>query len=110
MADQPSSAGAGSASRERDTTLAKVARLHDHKGGLSVVWHQKPDAMERAIVAAAWALENECLIEHSWPGGCDGDSYFYVADNWQTADKRLTDDEHYSVHLACSGLVGRGRE
>lgn len=34
--------------------ITKLARLHDHKGSLIVVWHTEPTDAEKAFFAVAW--------------------------------------------------------
>ena len=37
-----------------DGLLSKIAKLHDHKGTLTVTWRSAPSAGEREIISKAW--------------------------------------------------------
>ncbi len=46
--------------------LRKVARILDHKGELTVLWHERPDDAEKKVFENAWIAEHESedLVEH----------------------------------------------
>ncbi len=46
--------------------LRKVACILDHKGELTVIWHEQPTDAEKTIFANAWNAECESgeLVEH----------------------------------------------
>jgi hypothetical protein len=37
-----------------DRCIAKLARIHDHKGNLMVYWWSEPDAVEKQYFMRAW--------------------------------------------------------
>jgi hypothetical protein len=51
------------------STAAKLSRLHDHEGHLSIVWNATPDEHDMHIVPVMWMAEGEPAenVEHFTP-------------------------------------------
>lgn len=48
--------------------INKLAKLHDHKGVLMVIWHVQPSARERNYFLRAWQSlvgDESSLVEHA---------------------------------------------
>ena len=45
---------AASEQSRNDTLLARIAKLHDHKGVLTVTWRGAPSDAEKGIISKAW--------------------------------------------------------
>lgn len=43
---------------------SEMLKLHDHKGGLFVVWNNIPFDYERTLVKMAWEMQNEYEVMH----------------------------------------------
>jgi hypothetical protein len=59
----------GFAEAEGNTnTIAKIAKLHDHKGTLMVIWHQAPTEKEKIYFLKAWHSkvgDESTQVEHA---------------------------------------------
>lgn len=50
------------------TCITKLAKLHDHKGTLMVIWHEAPTEFERIYFTKAWRSkvgDESTQVEHA---------------------------------------------
>ena len=45
--------------------IKKIDSLYDHKGFLTVIWKERPNAFEKKIVSFAWSLNDGCGLENT---------------------------------------------